>query len=387
MTSYNEDKETLALCALNRLFCYEPGAGLQLLAHYGTAAAVFSAPPSEIHNLLRGKPQLQEAFGSGDNLLEKAAKELAELPRLGARFIGRSNPGYPRLLLECPDHPLGLYIRSGTPPDELFNRRRGVAFVGTRDLSPYGRTWCRNLVAALAQTRMAERPVIVSGLAFGIDAVAHETALEEGLPTIGVMATGIDNVYPARHWKLAERMAETEGCALITCYPPGTEPLASQFLSRNRIIAGIAVATVLVESKIKGGGLITARHAFSYNRDVYALPGRVEDTRSQGCNLLLRNKTAEPVISEEDLLEKLGMRHRKGRREAAGDVLTSAAALYGPDDRKCALLGLVKAEPGITVRELCARTGWALSEVIAASGILESDGLLSVDILQRCVLP
>ena len=386
MTTFSEDKETLALCALNRLFCYEPGAGLQLLGHFGTAAAVFAAEADEIRDLLRGKPQIQEDFARGD-ALEKAAQELSELPRYGACFIGKNHPGYPRLLLECPDHPLGLYIRSRTAPEDLFNRRRGVAFVGTRDLSPYGRTWCRNLVAALAQTRMAERPVVVSGLAFGIDGVAHETALEAGLPTIGVMATGIDSVYPTRHQHLAERMVETEGSALVSCYPIGTEPFASQFLSRNRIIAGISCATVLVESKVKGGGLITARHAFSYNRDVYALPGRVDDTRSQGCNLLLRNKTAEPVISEEDLLEKLGMR-RRGKKDAAGmDALAAATALYGPDDRKCALLGLVKSEPGITVRELCARTGWALSEVIAETGILESDGLLSVDILQRCSLP
>lgn len=384
-TSICDDKETLALCALNRLCCYEPGAGLQLLEHYGTAAAVFAAGTDEILHLLSGKTLMQEAFAKGD-ALEQAARELAELPRYGACFIGKNHPGYPRLLLECPDHPIGLYVRSDTPAEDLFNRRRSVAFVGTRDLSPYGRSWCRNLVAALAQTRTAERPVIVSGLAFGIDAVAHETALEAGLPTIGVMATGIDSIYPNRHWHLAERMMETEGCALISCYPLGTAPLATQFISRNRIIAGLCCATVLIESKRKGGGLITAHHAFSYNRDVYALPGRVDDIRSQGCNQLLRNKTAEPVISEEDLLEKLGMK-RRGRRASSQDTLATAASLYGTSDPKYALLSLISGEPGITVRELGSRTGWALSEVIAATGVLESDGLLSVDILQRCSLP
>ena len=195
------------------------------------------------------------------------------------------------------------------------------------------------------------------------------------------MATGIDRIYPSRHESLAERMVRTPGCALVSCYPLGTAPLANQFLSRNRIIAGMSRATVLVESKIRGGGLITARHAYSYDRDVYALPGRVDDVRSQGCNRLIRDKIAEPVISREDFLDKLGLKAPRLRKQ---DVLGKAAGLFPDGSLELAVLKAVLAERGIDIRTLCTRTDRPYAEVIAAALALESEGFLSMDILQRC---
>lgn len=371
-----EEKELLGLCALNRIFCYDPVRCLKLLEYFGTAAAVIEAPPTLLEKLLSDAPRYlplisREAFAD-------AARELAGLERIGACFVGMDGPGYPPLLKECPDRPVGLYIRSDTPPEDLF-ARRSVAFVGTRDLSPYGREWCGNLVTALAES--GDKMLIVSGLAFGIDCVAHTTALSRGLPTIGVMATGIESVYPTRHARLAEQMVHAPGSGLVSCYPPGTSPTANQFLSRNRIIAGMTEATVLVESKIKGGGLVTARHAFSYDRDVYALPGRVDDVRSRGCNFLLRNKTAEPVIGREDLLEKLGL---KATRLTESDLLARAEKTYGPDSAEMRLLAAVAAERGVDVHTLCQRLSLPYAEVIATVTALESEGFLTMDILQRC---
>ena len=180
-----------------------------------------------------------------------------------------------------------------------------VAVVGTRDISPYGREWCERIVHALART--SPKPLIVSGLAIGTDICAHKAALEASLPTIAVMATGTDTIYPYRHRQIAEKMSGTQGCALVTDYPPGTAPLPVNFLRRNRIIAGLSHATILVESKIKGGGMMTCRLAFSYDRDVYALPGRADDLRSQGCNHLIRARMAEPLTSEEDIIDSLGL--------------------------------------------------------------------------------
>lgn len=372
-----DEKETLCLCALNRIFCYEPVVGLRLLEYFGTAAAVFEAPSGQLGGLLHVRPEYAGKIHRG--ALAESARELESVERIGGRFVGLHSQAYPQLLRECPDRPLGLYVRSQTPAEDLFNSREAIAFVGTRDLSSYGREWCGNLVSTLSET--SAKPLIVSGLAFGIDYVAHTTALTLSLPTVGVMATGIDHIYPSRHESLAERMVCTPGCALVSCYPLGTAPLANQFLSRNRIIAGMSRATVLVESKIRGGGLITARHAYSYDRDVYALPGRVDDVRSQGCNRLIRDKIAEPVISREDFLDKLGLKAPRLRKQ---DVLTRAAGLFPEGSLELAVLKAVLAERGIDIRTLCARTARPYAEVIAAALALESEGFLSMDILQRC---
>lgn len=372
-----DEKETLCLCALNRIFCYEPVVGLRLLEYFGTAAAVFEAPSGQLGGLLHTRPEYAGKIHRG--ALAESARELESVERLGGRFVGLHSPAYPQLLRECPDRPLGLYVRSQTPAEDLFNSREAIAFVGTRDLSSYGREWCGNLVSTLYET--SAKPLIVSGLAFGIDYVAHTTALTLSLPTVGVMATGIDRIYPSRHESLAERMVRTPGCALVSCYPLGTAPLANQFLSRNRIIAGMSRATVLVESKIRGGGLITARHAYSYDRDVYALPGRVDDVRSQGCNRLIRDKIAEPVISREDFLDKLGLKAPRLRKQ---DVLGKAAGLFPDGSLELAVLKAVLAERGIDIRTLCARTDRPYAEIIAAALALESEGFLSMDILQRC---
>lgn len=372
-----DEKETLCLCALNRIFCYEPVVGLRLLEYFGTAAAVFEAPSGQLGGLLYARPEYAGKVHRG--ALAESARELESVERLGGRFVGLHSPAYPQLLRECPDRPLGLYVRSQTPTEDLFNSREAIAFVGTRDLSSYGREWCGNLVSTLSET--SAKPLIVSGLAFGIDYVAHTTALTLSLPTVGVMATGIDRIYPSRHESLAERMVRTPGCALVSCYPLGTAPLANQFLSRNRIIAGMSRATVLVESKIRGGGLITARHAYSYDRDVYALPGRVDDVRSQGCNRLIRDKIAEPVISREDFLDKLGLKAPRLRKQ---DVLGKAAGLFPDGSLELAVLKAVLAERGIDIRTLCARTDRPYADVIAAALALESEGFLSMDILQRC---
>ena len=243
----------------------------------------------------------------------KKEEELTDLEKIGISFSAWNSASYPPLLKECADAPVGLYIRSVTPARELWNPSGNIAVVGTRDLSPYGKEWCEKAVTAIASGN--EKPSIISGLALGTDICAHRTALDNGLPTIGVMATGPETVYPYRHKEFAERLWQTPGCALVTDYPPGTAPLAIHFLRRNRIIAGLADATILIESKSRGGGMTTSRLAFSYSRDVYALPGRADDVRSQGCNRLIREKIAEPLISIEDLIGSLGLEKRSGNRK------------------------------------------------------------------------
>ena len=379
-------EEKACLCALNRIFGFEPKIAQALIRHLGSAAEIFRLSPKDLEEItgphFKYKGQICRAAA------DSAAEELHRLERQGIQFCGVTEDTYPDLLRECEDAPVGLYIRSKTPAGELWPARESIGVVGTRDITPYGKEWCIKTVQSLA--RSGHKPAIISGLALGVDIEAHRTALEEGLPTIGVMATGPDSIYPVRNRHTAERMVSTPGCALITDYPPGTAPLAIHFLRRNRIIAGLSRSIILVESKIRGGGLITCKLGFSYNRDIYALPGRIDDLRSQGCNLLIREKIAEPITSTEALLESLGMKSRSRRspdtfkERLQGTFGRSSSAEY--IDRLHTLLLAISKERGITVEELSMKTGLGYRQTAEATAMLEIEGFISIDLLQRCTI-
>lgn len=373
-------------CALNRIFGFKPKIGLALISHFGSASEVFRISAKELETLLG--PHSGMTGMISPKAADEAAEELVRLEDIGIRFVGWNEDEYPALLHECGDAPIGLYVKSTTQMGELWKPRRRIAVVGTRDITPYGREWCERTVSALSAS--PEKPVIVSGLALGTDICAHKTALENGLPTIACMATGPESVYPYRHREFAERMYSTPGCALVTDYPPGTAPLAIHFLRRNRIIAGLSDATILIESRIKGGGMMTSRLAFSYDRDVYALPGRVDDSCSQGCNMLIRSKVAEPIASVADLMGSLGLNSiSKGRRLSNGDIITSAYCNRETAENiscLCRMTEIIRNERGITLDELCARTGYGFGKTMHLAGLLETDGFISIDILQRCCL-
>ena len=377
-------EEKVCALALNRIFGHEPAAGGALIGRFGSAASVFGASEAELRALLPGKPEKTISILGED--LEKDREELEDLQEKGMDFIPLTSEDYPALLKECNDPPVGFYYRSGSPPKKVFDERPAVAVVGTRNLTPYGKQWCIEIVGALAAARI--KPVIVSGMAYGTDFTAHSTALGRGLPTIGVLPTGIDTVYPFRHAPLARMMDEADGCALITDYPPGTAPLPINFIRRNRIIAGLSRAVILTESRIKGGSMITARFAADYSRDLYALPGRVDDLCSQGCNLLIRNSMAEPITDLEDLVSRLGLgsvspRSKGSFREA---VAARCAALESRSraDEILSTAMAVKEERGIGIAVLAERSGRPYHEIAADTALLESWGFISVDLLQRC---
>ena len=378
------DEEKYGLCALNRIFGFEPRVAHSLLAHLGNATEVFHMKEDEIRNVIGPWSRYRGLICR--KALDEAEEELLKLSGSGISFVGCTDPEYPQILLDCEDAPLGLYIKSGTPISDLFTPERKIAIVGTRDISPYGQDWCNRIVQGLGQA--SEKPLIISGLALGTDICAHRNALEAGLPTIAVMATGPETVYPHRHRDFAERLADTGGCGLITDYPPGTAPLAIHFLRRNRIIAGLSDATILIESKSKGGGMMTSRLASSYNRDVYALPGRVDDIRSQGCNILIKNKVAESIDSVEGLIESLDMHAIKSsRNQSAQSLIQEAFGLKASQEtisELSYLLNIIRKHRGITLDELCALTGSDYSRISNITGTLEMEGLISIDLLQRC---
>ncbi|MBP5332880.1 MAG: DNA-protecting protein DprA [Bacteroidales bacterium] len=379
----NYDEKAAAL-TLNRIFGFKPGIARALTRKLGSAAAVFKL----------GLEELQAVFGPGspypdkinDDELEQSRRELAWLDSHGYSFLTPGDGVYPDALLECPDAPAGLYVRSDHIGPALFNAGVAVSIVGTRDISPYGREWTYKIVEALADSIV--RPTVVSGLAMGVDGKAHEAALELGLPTIGVMATGIECVYPRLHSPMAARMARTPGCALVTDYPPFTSPQAVNFLRRNRIIAGLSKATVLVESKRKGGGLLTANLAFEYDREVFALPGRVDDLRSAGCNRIIMEKIAEPLTDLGEFVAGLGLgtltRRNKAVLEEEINRVFSLTETREDVLKLRRIAFLIKKNRGITLDEICEETGLEYVEVRRFAGMLETEGIIYTDLLQRC---
>lgn len=379
-----ERLEKISACTLGRIFGYEPRIARSIIDAFGSARAVFSLSREEIRAFAGPYSKMAEKIGDGGQ--EASERMLEDLERKGFDFVPITSGDYPGLLKECDDAPAGLYVRGRTCLREVFGGRKAVAVVGTRDISPYGREWCTRIVAALSQAK--EKPVIVSGFAIGVDAVAHVSALQCALPTVGILPTGIDDVYPRRHAGLAATLAAIPGCALLTDFPPGTGPVAVNFLRRNRIIAGLCSGTILIESKIRGGGMMTARLASGYGRTVLALPGRVDDLRSGGCNALLRDRVAEPLTGTEMLAEALGLgqwqrRRSKDLEEELRTVFSDGCGPRQVDDLVGVAL-LIRGNRGISVGEIAERTGMPVPMVLSLTGMLETEGFITTDILQRC---
>lgn len=382
----NNFEEKACTCALNRIFGFNPRIGTAMISHLGSASEVFRLSRRELEEML-GRESRYIGMIRPETIKE-AHIELKDLERMGIRFAGWKSAGYPQLLMECPDAPVGIYIRSTTPPEELWRPSRSIAIVGTRDISPYGKEWCEKTVIAISCSQ--EKPLIVSGLALGTDICAHKCALDSGLPTVAVMATGPESVYPYRHKEFAQKLWKTPGCALITDYPPGTAPLAIHFLRRNRIIAGLSDTTILIESKSRGGGMTTSRQAFSYDRDVLALPGRADDIRSQGCNRLIREKIAEPITSIEDLIKSLKLDNRyDAGRSSPSEILRQHFGKNCTQEQIVSMemiLDAIRNEKGITVEEAAIKTGMEYAKASRIMGVLEMEGLICIDLLQRCTL-
>lgn len=290
------------LIALNRIFHLEPHMGYKLISvleEKGLSVEdVFLMDAKERVELLppgSGTPSKKFLF-AGKESLERARKEYEELSSQGIHFITPEE--FPEQLRNIHGTPLLLYMKSCSLPCFVFSHNM-TAIVGTRDPSPYGIHTTKIITEKLVDDPDCPSNCVVAGLALGIDYAAHWAALENGIPTIAVLPTGItDTIYPYRHTDLAERITETPGCALVTSFPPGTAPTAPNFISRNHIIAGLAHKLILVESRARGGGMVCARLAYDYRRDVYAVPGRIDDIRSAGCNQLIENGIAKMITEK-----------------------------------------------------------------------------------------
>ncbi len=263
-----------------------------LIAYTGSAEKVFT----ESYQSLIKIPGIGEVIAKkirNNKIFSKAEKELAFISKhqIDVRFYSDKN--YPRRLKSCSDAPLLVYFKGNANLDE----QRIVSIVGTRNATNYGKMLCEQLIGAFSERK---HPVlVVSGLAYGIDICAHKLSLKHHIPTLGVIGHGLDQIYPSLHSDIARKMISYGG--LLTDFPSETKIDPPNFIRRNRIIAGLSDATIVVESAEKGGALITAEIASSYNRDVFAFPGRVDDPWSKGCNQLIRMNGANLIQGIDDL--------------------------------------------------------------------------------------
>ena len=267
----------------------------ELIAYTGSAEAVFREPKSKLLRIPGVGPRTAEAIVSKRSL-HAAEVELNFIQSNNIQVYFYLDELYPFRLKRLKDAPIILYAKGVYD----LNSPRMLAIVGTRKPSQYGLQMVQHFVSSLA----GAEPVIISGLAYGVDITAHRLALQHGLPTIAVMGTGLDRIYPASHRNTAAKIIEAGG--LITEFGQMSEPNRENFPMRNRIIAGLCDAILVVESKLKGGSMISAEMANVYHKDVFAIPGRVGDELSAGCNYLIHTNKASIAFRPNDLMETMG---------------------------------------------------------------------------------
>ena len=360
-------QERLYAMALTRISNFNFATALALYRTLGSATAVYEHR-ADIGDVLEDcSPRLVRAVRDWDEPLRRAEAEMEFAARHGVKVLTPADDGYPKRLAECADAPLALYYK-GTAD---LNQPKAISVVGTRHCTAYGQDLTARLVARLRE--LCPSVLVVSGLAYGIDICAHRAAMAQGYETVAVLAHGLDRLYPPRHRDTAREMTARGG--LLTEFMTGTNPDKANFVRRNRIVAGMTDATVLVESGAKGGGLITAGIARSYCRDVFAFPGAVGAPWSEGCNNLIRDNGAALITSADDLVKAMGWNDDAllGRARKAGIERTLFPELSPEEQAVAALLGKTNDLP---VDTMAVRTGLPPGRLAAVLFQLEMKGVV-----------
>ena len=349
------DQETLYLMALTQVSSLSLTNLHLLIEELGSASAIYENRKNLGQLLPSASTKILDGMGNFDIHLARAEEELEFCRKGKVQCLGLNDEAYPQRLRDCPDAPVILFYR-GTAN---LNAQHIVSMVGTRQITSYGKDLCRTFIRDLK--RVCPDTLVVSGLAYGVDVHCHRAALEEGLDTVGVLAHGLDQIYPRLHRETAKQMASQGG--LLTEYMSHTPIDKRNFVQRNRIVAGTADAVIVVESATKGGSLITADIAQSYNRPVWAFPGRVFDNYSSGCNRLIFSNCASLLTNAEDFCLAMGwtddVRHQKQLSEGiqqelfAGDFTADEQRVLqalAKDDSK--QMNVLTVETNIPVGEL-----------------------------------
>lgn len=359
-------EELLNTTILTRLSYFNLNAMVALYRELGSATAIVHQR-RELGKAFPGMPRkLLAALGDIETVRRRAEEELEYNDKHGISTLCLNDEAYPGRLKECPDAPLMLFYK-GTAD---LNARRIINIVGTRHSTAYGEDLVRNLVADL-RTKCPDI-VIVSGLAYGIDVCAHRHALQNHIHTIGVLAHGLDTLYPARHRSEANEMISHGG--LLTEFMTHTNADRLNFVRRNRITAGISDACVLVESARKGGGLITARISRDYNRDVFAFPGAVGAPCSEGCNLLIRDNTAALITCADDLLKAMGWDDLTAKAARNASIERSLFPELTPEETTVATL--LRKVNDLQLNTISVRTGIPVGKLSSLLLAMEMKGVV-----------
>ncbi|MDR0659872.1 MAG: DNA-processing protein DprA [Prevotellaceae bacterium] len=333
----------------------------KLVAYCGSAEAVFREAKSSLQKIRGINDVIAQAIVT-QQVLQQAEKELEYIQKNNIAALIYTDESYPIRLKNCDDSPTVLFIKGSIN----LNHAKVVSIVGTRNATPYGLECCERLVEQLGMR--GHNPIVVSGLAYGIDVCAHKSALKYGLKTVGVLGTGLNIIYPSQHRSIANQMLE-QG-ALVSDFTSQALLDRNNFLKRNRIIAGLSDATIVVESGEKGGALITADIAMSYNRDVLAFPGRVGDTGSKGCNNLIKKNKAALIESVEDLEYALGWDAAKKEDAKQLPLFTNLG------EKESLVVSILEKKEVETIDSLCRQTEIPISELAALLLGMEFSGYI-----------
>ena len=333
-----------------------------LIQHFGEVSAIFKAKTSALEKIEGiGSVRAKSIKEFDDFHIAEKEQEFIEKYKIKTFFL--TDKDYPKRLLNCYDSPTLLFYKGIAD----LNAPQIVAIVGTRTNTEYGKQFTEKLVKDLSEQNIT----IISGLAFGIDAMAHKAALKHGLPTVGVVGHGLDKIYPSENSSLAKEMIKEEG-GILSEFFSGTKPDKHNFPLRNRIVAGISDATVVVETNIKGGSMITGNLANAYNRDVFAVPGRTTDTKSSGCNHLIKYNKAILLTDADELLELMGWKEKSKTKTKKQKELFIELT---PEEKQ--VVQLLQAKETVSIDEINLSSGLSSSTIAAAILNLELQNIVA----------
>ena len=320
-----------------------------LIEHFGSAENIFKAKRKELGNI-ENIGEIRAAAIRKFTDFPVAEEEILFIEKYKIVPLFLTDKNYPRRLLHCYDAPTILFYR-GTAD---LNATKIISIIGTRSNTDYGKLVTEKLIADLKEHNV----IVVSGLAFGIDAIAHKAALQHELQTIAVLAHGLDTIYPSQHKALAKEIVQQGG--LLTELMKNTKPDKHNFPKRNRIVAGLADAAIVIETAVKGGSMITAELANNYNRDVFAFPGKTTDNKSTGCNHLIKNNKAVLLTDASQLSEMMNWQPKKPKPKIQKELFLNLN-----DDEKV-IVNILKQKEAVHIDELYLKSGLSSSSIAAS---------------------
>lgn len=336
-----------------------------LISYAGSAQQVFKMPIGKLLKVPKVGEKIAKAIHHSDNI-KAAEEELIWCEKEGIRLLTYLDSDYPQRLTRCHDAPVLLFLKGKS----TLNPTRCVSIIGTRHASDYGKSVTEQIVEGLAPYGVT----IISGLALGIDIAAHKAALKFNQPTFAVLGHGLDTIYPWQNKSIAEKMLAEGG--LISEYPSNTKPDRNNFPQRNRIVAGMSDATIVVESAISGGAMITAEMAFSYNRDLFAIPGRWQEEYAQGCLKLIKENKAQLITSAEDIAISLGWKREVNTESTLEKIAVQRSLFENLDENEKMIASVMIKGKAIELDKLHYLCNLPLSTLSSTLLSLEFKGLV-----------